>query len=137
LAAFAPVPGTELGVLVRQPADAAFAHVRDLLRRTMFWLAVCVAVALVVGVGLARDVSGRVAKLRDGTVTLAAGRFDARLDERGRDEVAELAGAFNRMAGDLGKATAELARWNAELEQRVAHKTRELKDAQDMLLRAR
>jgi signal transduction histidine kinase len=103
----------------------------------MFWLGICVVVALVVGVGLARDVSGRVGKLRDGTVALAGGKFDARLDAQGADEVAELAGAFNKMAGDLGAATAELARWNAELEQRVAQKTRELKEAQDMLLRAR
>jgi len=43
----------------------------------------------------------RIARLVDGSVALAEGRLDTRIHDRGRDEVAILAGAFNRMAARL------------------------------------
>jgi signal transduction histidine kinase len=133
LAAFAPAATWGVGVLVAQPEAAAFSHVAELRRRALYWLAIAALCAAVVGIALARDVARRIA-------TLA-----------GSDELAGLARSFNKMAADLGTATdairkrnaeiegknAEISKWNRELEQRVADKTRELRQAEDALLRAR
>jgi signal transduction histidine kinase len=137
LEAYAPAGQAGLGVLVTQPEHTAFAHVEDLRRRTLFWLAIAALMALVVGVGLARDVSRRVGKLSAGTVALAGGQPVPPLAQDGGDELAELAGAFNTMAGEIRRQNDEITRWNRELEERVEEKSRELKQAQEMLLRAR
>lgn len=151
LAAFAPAGATGFGVIVMQPEAAAFAHVSGLRQRTLYWLGISALVALVVGVGLARSVSRRIGALSDGTVTIAQGRFDTRLDATGSDELAALARSFNKMAADLGtaadeirrrneeitKKNEEITRWNQELERRVEKKTRELRQAEELLLRSR
>jgi signal transduction histidine kinase len=151
LAAFAPAPDWGVGVLVSQPETAAFAHAAELRRRTLYWLVVAAAVAAVVGVSLARDVGKRIALLGARTDALARGDFHSRLDAGGADELAGLARSFNKMAADLGTAADELRRraaeieakneeisaWNRELERRVEDKTRELRRAEEALLRAR
>ncbi len=52
------------------------------------------------------------------------------------DEIGDLERAWNRMAGELGDAHAELAAWSRKLEERVAEKTRELEATHHHLLRA-
>ncbi len=151
LAAFAPAGSSGLGVLVWQPESIAFAYARSLRARTLYWLLISVLVAIVVGVGLAREVAGRVSVLVAGTQRLAQGDFVSRLDATGSDELAQLARAFNRAAADLGTAAdairrrndeiqaknQEISRWNAELAERVEAKTRELRKAEELLLRSR
>ncbi len=136
LAAFASVGDLGLGVLVIQPEAQAMASVDDLRRRLLYWLGVAALCALVVGIGLARDVGRRARALSAGTAALGAGRF-VRLDEAGGDELADLARSFNHMAGELGRARTELLAWSEELERRVAEKTAELRQAEELLLRAR
>ncbi len=151
LAAFAPAGNSGLGVLVWQPEAIAFAHARSLRARTLYWLLVSALVAIIVGVGLARDVARRVRELVTRTERLAQGDFQARLEADGDDELAQLGRSFNRMAGDLGTAAdairrrneeisgknEEISRWNRELEGRVEDKTRELRTAEELLLRSR
>lgn len=50
---------------------------------------------------------GRIAKA---TQQLSRGEFDVRVEQEGRDEVAQLAGAFNEMAERLGRADEEARR---------------------------
>jgi len=66
---------------------------------------------------------------------LAAGDFSARVPEGSRDEIGDLARAWNRMALDLGDAHAELADWGRRLEVRIEQKTRELEATHQTLLR--
>jgi signal transduction histidine kinase len=136
LAGFAPVGELGLGVRVSQPERLAFAAVTDLRARLIFWMVVAAVAALVVGAGLARDLSRRVRQLVAGTAALARGRF-ARLEPDGGDELADLARDFNVMADALGRAQAEILAWGRELERRVEEKTAELRAAQELLLRAR
>jgi two-component system, NtrC family, nitrogen regulation sensor histidine kinase NtrY len=53
------------------------------------------------GILLARRLTGRIAILVSGTRRVAGGDLDARVALAGRDELGELAGAFNRMVEDL------------------------------------
>jgi two-component system NtrC family sensor kinase len=151
LAAFAPAGASGLGVLVWQPVAVAFAHTRDLRARTIYWLLIAVLVAIVVGVGLAREVARRVTGLVEGTRKLAQGDFETRLEATGDDEISQLGRAFNRTASDLGTASdairrrnaeisaknLEILKWNQELTARVEAKTAELRKAEELLLRSR
>jgi signal transduction histidine kinase/DNA-binding response OmpR family regulator len=56
--------------------------------------------------------------LKAGADSLGAGDVKSHIELRGRDELADLARAFNEMTGRLGLARQELTRANAELEQR-------------------
>jgi signal transduction histidine kinase len=137
LAAFAPVSGAPLGVLVSQPEKSAFADVRAVATRTWYWVGVSALLALIVGGALARDVARQVRRLVAGTEKIAGGAYESRLDATGGDELADLAHAFNKMAAEIGRASDEIKRWNRELEGRVADKTRDLAAAQDLMLRSR
>jgi signal transduction histidine kinase len=143
-ASVADVPGTPFVVQVTQPELEAFAPVFELRRRTLYWLVVAGLLAVLVGIALTRSVTDRVGGLARGTEALAKGELGTRLEPSGKDELADLAGSFNAMAEELQQASArihaqkdELEHWNRELEARVAEKTRELKAAQELLLRSR
>src|SRR5436853_3855880 len=67
--------------------------------------------------------------LHRGAAALAGGELGHRVEGEDRgDELGDLARGFNAMA-------AEIERWNRELAQRVEEKTREAREAQDLLLR--
>jgi nitrogen fixation/metabolism regulation signal transduction histidine kinase len=71
--------------------------------RNLFLLLVgsVVLVATAAGILLARRFTARIARLVAGTRTVAAGNLRARVAVGGRDELGELAGAFNRMVEDI------------------------------------
>jgi len=130
LGATAEVPDLGWVVAVDEPADDALAESRVLARRT----AAAVAVALAAGVALALLASGALVRpiraLHRGASALAGGELGHRVGAADRgDELGDLARAFNAMAS-------EIERWNRELAQRVEEKTREAREAQDLLLRA-
>src|SRR5688572_13595769 len=62
-----------------------------------FALLLCITIALAIGVGafLAQNVSGRVGELSRATKLVAAGDLNIRVPERGNDELADPARAFN------------------------------------------
>ncbi len=74
-------------------------------RHTPFGLfLVLTLLAFAVGVGaypLARRLTSRLERLQAGVESLAAGELSARVKVEGRDEVARLAGSFNRAAGRI------------------------------------
>jgi len=77
-------------------------------------------VALVLGALLVRSITRPLQQLTDASRTIAAGDLDTRVSVRSRDEVGQLAAAFNQMAADLARA--EKARRNQTAD--VAHELR-------------
>jgi len=66
---------------------------------------------------------------------VAAGDLGARVGEVASvDEIGRLATHFDELLGRIGAHTAELQRWNAELDAKVAERTRELQDMQRQLV---
>lgn len=79
------------------------------------------AVALLMGLGLARSLGRSVEGLHRGVQQLAQGDFAARIKPRSRDQVAQLALAFNEMAANLERAQSEREeRFRMEEELRLA-----------------
>lgn len=89
--------------------------------------------ALLVGLLIALWISARITKpveeLAEGAREVAAGRWDTRIEVRGRDEVGQLATAFNEMTQTLAAQkerlvqTERVAAWR-ELARRLAHELR-------------
>ncbi|HEU4760275.1 MAG TPA: ATP-binding protein [Dehalococcoidia bacterium] len=80
------------------PEDAFLADVRRSL-----WISggLTAAVALVLAILLARQITGPLRRLAGATADIAGGRLDRRIERPGNDEVGQLARAFNGMAEAL------------------------------------
>jgi two-component system nitrogen regulation sensor histidine kinase NtrY len=89
-------------------------------------LGVTIALAIGVGILLARDVSKRIVRLAEATRKVGAGDLSTRVEEAGSDEVADLARAFNRMLAEVETTRARIeylqriGAWQ-EMARRLAH----------------
>jgi two-component system NtrC family sensor kinase len=79
-------------------------------------------------------VSTPVSMLTRGMEQVAGGDLDYHLDINTRDEIGELAHAFNAMTADLKKAKNELVEWGNTLEKKVQEKTEAIHRAQAQLI---
>lgn len=71
-------------------------------------LGATILVAAGVGFVLARGVSGRVRRVADAAQQVAAGDLEVRVPEQGRDEIGDLAVAFNRMLREVERSRARI-----------------------------
>jgi two-component system NtrC family sensor kinase len=71
-----------------------------------------------------------VRQLIAGAEQVAGGALDTQISIEGRDEIGQLASAFNQMTEDLRKARTELTEWSDRLETRLHQKTEELSRTQ-------
>jgi nitrogen fixation/metabolism regulation signal transduction histidine kinase len=93
-----------------------------------FSVLLCITIVAAIGVGslLARGVSRRIAELARATRLVAEGDLSIRVPEGGGDEIADLAGAFNRMLGEVESSRARIeylqriSAWQ-EMARRLAH----------------
>jgi signal transduction histidine kinase len=144
IGAFAPTTPWGFGVVVERTVDAALVPIGRIRWATLFWLAISIIVASIAARAFARQISSRVESLAAGSRQIASGHLEARIPSGDKDELGDLAVAFNKMAEGLDTArakitqqTTEIMAWNQTLERRVEEKTRELREAQELLLRSR
>jgi class 3 adenylate cyclase/HAMP domain-containing protein len=119
LSASSAVPKLGWIVFFEQPTAQALAPIRDQILRIALLIGVGLLVAILAGTLLARRMLIPITALRTGARRLGAGDFSHRIDVRTHDELEELAGQFNGMAGQL-KETYE------GLESKVEERTRDL-----------
>ena len=141
--AIAPIASTGWSVVVAEPASVAERAAHLIRRRTTWVLLVAVALALVFGLVLARNVSEPVGRLRDTVLAVAEGDVGATAGIDRRDEIGDLARAFDTMSlrlrdneESLRAQQAEIEAFNEELQERVEERTRELREAQEQLVRS-
>lgn len=89
---------------------------------TAAWVGVSLVLPLALGLALftARGVLRPVRRLGDAARALGSGRLDTRVDERGSDELSDLARTFNRAASQLEASQAASRRFVAD----VSHELR-------------
>jgi class 3 adenylate cyclase/HAMP domain-containing protein len=114
-----PVPKLGWFVVFEQPLSQALAPIHDLLLRIAVLVALGLVVAILAGMLLARRMLIPIRALRDGARRLGAGDFGHRIEVRTADELEELAGQFNSMAGQLHETY-------SDLESKVKERTRDL-----------
>jgi signal transduction histidine kinase len=113
----------KLGVLVAASSCATALALKLALEhgiRGRLALPVAVLAALVVTQVLAHGMTSPLREMTAAARKMAGGRYDTRVRASSRDEVGELARAFNRMAGDL----AEVDRQRREFVANVSHELR-------------
>ncbi len=69
--------------------------------------AIAIISALVLGYAIARNIADPVNKLKDAAIDIGKGNLGTRMEIKSRDEIGELAGAFNKMAEDLQNSSNE------------------------------
>ncbi|MBK3661943.1 HAMP domain-containing protein [Bradyrhizobium diazoefficiens] len=119
LSAASTVPKLGWSVLFEQPTAQALTPIRDQLVRIALLIGMGLLVAILAGTLLARRMIIPITALRDGAHKLGEGDFSHRIDVHTSDELEELAGQFNRMAGQLQETY-------SDLETKVEERTRDL-----------
>ncbi|MDA9406641.1 adenylate/guanylate cyclase domain-containing protein [Bradyrhizobium sp. CCBAU 45384] len=119
LAAASAVPKLGWTVLFEQPTTQALMPIRDQLVRIALLIGMGLLVAILAGTLLARRMIIPITALRDGAHKLGEGDFSHRIDVHTSDELEDLAGQFNRMAGQLQETY-------TDLETKVEARTRDL-----------
>jgi class 3 adenylate cyclase/HAMP domain-containing protein len=119
LTAASTVPKLGWSVLFEQPTTQALMPIRDQLVRIALLIGMGLLVAILAGTLLARRMIIPITALRDGAHKLGEGDFSHRIDVHTSDELEELAGQFNRMAGQLQETY-------TDLETKVEARTRDL-----------
>ncbi|MDA9431676.1 adenylate/guanylate cyclase domain-containing protein [Bradyrhizobium sp. CCBAU 51627] len=119
LSAASTVPKLGWSVLFEQPTAQALTPIRDQLVRIALLIGMGLLVAILAGTLLARRMIIPITALRDGAHRLGEGDFSHRIDVHTSDELEELAGQFNRMAGQLQETY-------TNLETKVEERTRDL-----------
>lgn len=143
LAAFAEV--TELGwvVYIQRSVSVAYQASDDMLKRTWRMMLIVTVFVLFLGYAVSLVITQPIQALREAAIKLGEGDFDYLPDlSMPNDEIGELAHTFMQMSESLKVKTAEimtakdeLERLNRSLENRVEARTRELKSAQDELIK--
>lgn len=141
--AYAPIPITDWGLVVAQPVEEAFAAVDRMRRLTLLWISLGLLSAILGGIVLARRLIAPIRELARGAVAIGAGDFKWRMNLTTDDEIGRLAKTFNDMSATLEQSfdtisekNEEIAKWNEELQQRVTDRTRELRQAEDQIIRS-
>jgi HD-GYP domain-containing protein (c-di-GMP phosphodiesterase class II) len=108
LGTVAPVNNPDWGVVVQKEESKAFASVRTMTERTILWVLVAIALAIVLGTLFAQRLSRPIRALAQTTHEISKGHYDQRADITSHNEIGELAENFNVMAGEIQKAVEQL-----------------------------
>jgi diguanylate cyclase (GGDEF)-like protein len=101
LGASAPVPLLGWKAVVQESADEALRPLRHLSRDAFLWLALGLLAAVLLGFTSVRTVTAPVRKLREAALAVTGGALETNVNVKSRDELGELAEAFNTMTRGL------------------------------------
>lgn len=80
----------------------------DNIQKVIFFIGIIAVIgSLSFGYGISRNIADPVMKLRDAAESIGRGNLDARIELTSKDEIGELAAAFNRMSVDLHNSITE------------------------------
>jgi two-component system, OmpR family, sensor kinase len=98
-----PIVATGPVLLLSDSLEETLANVDLVRRRLLLAGLLALAIALAVGYAAARMFARRLRRLERAADRISSGRFDQPIADSGRDEVGELAEAFERMRGRLAQ----------------------------------
>jgi HAMP domain-containing protein len=108
-------------------------HVLDPIHRLRLLIyisaGVAVVLALILGVGVSRFITGPITSLVEGVKRYSKGDLDYKVDIRVRDELQTLGTAFNDMADQIATKIREIEDHRDNLEVKVQERTSELRTA--------
>ncbi len=118
LGSVVPVGHPDWGVLVEREQKLAFESVSEMIRQTLLWSLVALALAILVGILFAGRLSSPIRALAEQARDIAEGHYGQTVEVRGAMEIADLSTSFNRMSRSIEQAMDDLrkaARENHDL----------------------
>ncbi len=128
--AFAPLPSIPWGVGIRQRESEVMAPIRSLTLRFVLLGALLMVVNVTLAYGISRGIVRPIRTLMRSAHSLALGNLAHPVPSLRRDEVGQLGESLEAMRRRLREAQVRGERWSAELEDRVAERTKLLEEAQ-------
>lgn len=108
-------------------------HIRAPIRKLRMLVyasaGVAVILALILGIGVSRFITGPINALVEGVRRYAKGDLSYKVEIRVQDELQTLGNAFNEMAEDIAAKIKEIEDHRDNLEQKVQERTQELREA--------
>ena len=98
LGTVAPVGRPEWGVVVEKPERMAYASVTKMLRATIEWGSIALALAIVGSVLFASGIARPIRVLAQRTAEIARGNYQQRVELKTHNEIGDLATNFNAMS---------------------------------------
>ena len=143
LGAFAEVSDLGWVIYIQRSVSIAYQASSEMMKRTRAMMVIVTVLVLFLGYAVSLIITQPIQALRAAAIKLGEGDFDYLPDiAMPNDEIGELAHTFMQMSESLKVKTAEimsgqneLHRLNRSLENRVEARTRELKSAQDELIK--
>ena len=89
------------GIFVQVESRVAAAPIQEMIRDTVWLGIVALLLAVVVAVLFAGGLSRPIAKLSAASAEFARGKYSTRVDVKAKNEIGQLAGTFNDMAGKI------------------------------------
>ncbi len=131
------VDGRTIGMLYVGMLEKPYIDLRNRVMGTFAAIAgLCAIFLLGLLAFVARRITQPLARIVEATDKIARGDLSQRVDAEGKDEIGQLATAFNRMTEDLRGAREDLTVWGHTLERRVEERTQQLREAQDQLIQS-
>lgn len=116
-----------LGLLAVQFSDEArLASYREALKRGIAIAAIGMSLVAIFGIGFGYLLTRRLERLVHATEQVSQGNYEVHTGLHGRDEIAQVGAAFDKMARVVAEERQALADANRELDQRVKARTRDL-----------
>jgi HD-GYP domain-containing protein (c-di-GMP phosphodiesterase class II) len=99
---------SNLGVIVQKPEKSAFASVDQMIRATIQWVAIALALAIAAALLFASGIARPIRELAQRSRDIAQGNYQQRVDLKARNEIGELADNFNTMSASIEQAVEQL-----------------------------
>jgi len=108
LGTVAPVYLPDWGVVVEKPERSAFASVEKMIRATMSWGSLALALAIIAALLFASRIARPIHALAERTQEIANGNYGQRVEVKAHNEIGTLADNFNVMSEAVGQAIEQL-----------------------------
>lgn len=127
-----PLAGSPMAVVASTPTGPLTARSHELLISLLILLGVALVGTVAFAYLLARLITRPLGELSEGAQAIIEGRFDHRIAVRSRDEIGQLAMAFNEMTERLDEAFTELQTSRDQLRRAVQRVGDTLRSTHDM-----
>lgn len=149
LAVWRYLPYLRWGIVVKMDAKEAFKQAYNLRSRFLNIGIITILVVGIIALFVSRSITGPIIKLTQATKSITAEDLTSRINIKSKDEIGILSESFNKMTKNLHKAVMlrdqeiterkkaeEALKENSDhLEEMVEKRTKELRDAQEELVR--
>lgn len=129
--AYSSGPGLEWLIVVVVPESDFMTEIWENSRNTIFLCIGALGIAIALGILTTRWIAKPILNLQTASENLSAGQLDQTVMVKGIRELSRLGQAFNTMAKQLKDSFQALEQTNAELDQRVQNRTKELEVAKE------